>query len=72
VDGNLALSRAFGDFQYKDQPNMQAKDQAVTAFPDITVTQRKKADKFIVLACDGIWDCLSNEECVERINKYYI
>ena len=26
VDGNLALSRAFGDFQYKDQPNLDWKD----------------------------------------------
>ena len=26
VDGNLALSRAFGDFQYKDQKNKVAGD----------------------------------------------
>lgn len=30
-------------------------------------------DEFIVLGCDGIWDCLSNEECVkyvrDRINR---
>lgn len=26
VDGNLALSRAFGDFQYKDKPNMKPED----------------------------------------------
>ena len=30
-------------------------------------------DEFIVLGCDGIWDCLSNEECVkyvrDRINS---
>ena len=44
----------------------------MSCYPDVTVTQRKKGDKFIVLACDGIWDCLSNEECVEKINKYYI
>lgn len=35
VDGNLALSRAFGDFQYKDQKNLKAENQAVTCFPDI-------------------------------------
>ena len=28
-------------------------------------------DKFIVLACDGIWDCLENAECCEKINKLY-
>ena len=70
VDGNLALSRAFGDYQYKDSPKLGWKEQAVTAHPDITVTKRKAGDKYIVLACDGIWDCLSNEECCQRINDY--
>lgn len=36
VDGNLALSRAFGDFQYKDQNQLGPEDQAVTANPDLT------------------------------------
>jgi len=63
VDGNLALSRAFGDFQYKDDSKKSWKDQAVTANPDLTVTKRKKGDKYIILACDGIWDCVTNEEC---------
>ena len=40
VDGNLALSRAFGDFQYKDQPALSPENQAVTADPDFTTHQR--------------------------------
>ncbi len=24
-------------------------------------------DEFLVLGCDGIWDCLSNEECVKYV-----
>lgn len=70
VDGNLALSRAFGDFQYKDSAKSGWKDQAVSANPDVTITKRKKGDKFIILACDGIWDCLSNEECCKKVNDY--
>ena len=44
VDGNLALSRAFGDFQYKDQNQLSAEQQAVTANPDLTRTERTKRD----------------------------
>lgn len=69
VDGNLALSRAFGDFQYKDQPSLDAKAQAVTAYPDVTKNARESGDKFIILACDGIWDCLTNEKCIETLEQ---
>lgn len=41
----------------------------MSAFPDITVRERKKDDKFVIIACDGIWDCLSNEEACESVNK---
>ena len=44
VDGNLALSRAFGDFMYKDKPKFSAEEQAVTADPDITIRDRKSDD----------------------------
>jgi serine/threonine protein phosphatase PrpC len=35
VNGMLALSRALGDFEYKQNKLLKAMDQAVTAFPDI-------------------------------------
>lgn len=31
------------------------------------VFKREKKDEYIVLACDGIWDCVSNEECVKKV-----
>lgn len=65
VDGNLALSRAFGDYQYKDSVTLSPEQFAVTAYPDIVKRPRSSDDKFIMLACDGIWDCLTNEKCVE-------
>lgn len=63
----MALSRAFGDFQFKDQRNLKPEEQAVTCDPDITEFKRRKTDKFIILACDGIWDCLTNEEAVKKM-----
>ena len=69
VDGSLALSRALGDLEYKDRADLGARDQAVTAFPDILIRQRDENDMFIILACDGIWDCLTNEACIEKLDE---
>ncbi len=30
--------------------------------PDIVVEPRHQDDEFIVIACDGVWDCMSNDE----------
>lgn len=53
VNGNLALSRAFGDFDFKRNSNIIAEKQIVTADPDIIDRQLTEEDEFIVLACDG-------------------
>ena len=42
----------------------------MTAHPDVTVRDRNNKDEFIMLACDGIWDCLSNEQCVKNMHQY--
>jgi len=67
VDGSLALSRAFGDLEYKDRDDLNSKEQAVTPWPDVIKRERNTNDMFIILACDGIWDCLTNEACVEKL-----
>uniref|UniRef100_A0A914D7H4 protein-serine/threonine phosphatase n=1 Tax=Acrobeloides nanus TaxID=290746 RepID=A0A914D7H4_9BILA len=65
VNGNLALSRALGDFAFKRNENKSAKEQIVTAFPDVTTCDVNKDLEFIVLACDGIWDVMSNQEVID-------
>lgn len=60
VNGNLALSRSLGDFEYKNNPILKPKDQMVTAYPDITVEKIQSDCEFIIIACDGIWDCMSS------------
>lgn len=60
VNGIIAVSRAIGDWEYKSQ-QLKLEDNAVTSFPDITVETIKPDTDFIIVACDGIWDCLTSQ-----------
>ncbi|KAJ1657414.1 Protein phosphatase 2C 2 [Dispira simplex] len=70
VNGNLALSRAIGDFEFKQNHNLPPEEQVVTADPEITEHQLTPEDDFIVLACDGIWDCLPSQFVIDYIHKH--
>ncbi|KDQ11486.1 hypothetical protein BOTBODRAFT_35362 [Botryobasidium botryosum FD-172 SS1] len=69
VNGNLALSRALGDFDYKKDPKAQPEKQIVTADPEITEHIINEEDEFLVLACDGIWDCLSSQQVCNFVRR---
>lgn len=69
VNGNLALSRAIGDFEFKKSINLPAEEQIVTALPDIIEHELSDDDEFVVLACDGIWDCLTSQQVVEVVRR---
>lgn len=38
----------------------------ITAEPDITATRLQEGDRFFILACDGVWDCLTNQQAVRH------
>ncbi|KAG0742574.1 hypothetical protein G6F62_005351 [Rhizopus arrhizus] len=67
VNGHLALSRALGDLNFKSNTQLTPDRQAVTAEPDIIEHLITDHDEFMVLACDGIWDCLSSQEVVDFV-----
>lgn len=67
TNGVLSLSRALGDFDYKTNEQLKAQDQIISAFPDVLELPLTEKTEFIITACDGIWDCLNNEEAVKRI-----
>ncbi len=55
-----------------DAPMMRPSDQKVSPFPDIIVQNRDpKEDEFVVLACDGIWDVQTNQDCVKMVAKIF-
>lgn len=69
VNGNLVLSRAIGDFEFKKSAELSPELQIVTAFPDVTVHELADNDEFLVVACDGIWDCQSSQAVVEFVRR---
>lgn len=69
VNGNLALSRALGDYIFKKNDQKKLDEQIVIAWPDIEEKPVTKDLEFIVLACDGIWDVMTNEEVVEFVRS---
>ncbi|KAI5784663.1 phosphatase 2C-domain-containing protein [Geopyxis carbonaria] len=69
VNGNLALSRAIGDFEFKKSADLPPEQQIVTAFPDVVVHDISEDDEFLVVACDGIWDCQSSQAVIEFVRR---
>jgi protein phosphatase 2C family protein 2/3 len=51
----LALSRAIGDFEFKQNTSLPPEEQVVTANPDIIERTLESSDEFIIIACDGIF-----------------
>lgn len=51
----LNLSRALGDHYYKTNKTLQLEDQMISPLPDIVTQEITSEDKFLVVACDGIW-----------------
>lgn len=60
VDGQLAVARAFGDKSLK---------RHLSSEPDIKVEMIDDDVEFIILASDGLWKVMTNDEVVESIKS---
>ncbi len=60
VEGVLAVSRAIGDVNLKP---------FVTCEPDFVTRKIQEQDMFLVLASDGLWDVMSNEDVANFVIK---
>ncbi|CAJ1080202.1 protein phosphatase 1bb isoform X1 [Xyrichtys novacula] len=70
VNGSLAVSRALGDYDYKCVDGKGPTEQLVSPEPEVCVLERAaEGDEFVVLACDGIWDVMSNDELCEFVRS---
>ena len=54
MENNLAMTRVFGDYSLDKN--------IVPALPDIIQYERNASTAYVIIACDGIWDVMSNEE----------
>lgn len=66
VNGNLNLCRALGDFEYKKSEELPQEQQMITSCPDVYTWVCTPGD-IVVLACDGIFDVLTNEETIQFV-----
>ena len=57
------MSRSIGD--------LVAARAGVIPVPDLIEYHLESSDKFLVLASDGVWEFISNEECINIISNYY-
>ena len=46
-------------------------EQLVSPDPEVTCIERDEQDNYMMVACDGIYDVMSNEEIVEFINDRF-
>ncbi len=70
VEGNLAVSRALGDFEFKDV-GRAPEETKVTAKPDVIVHERTPSDDCLILACDGVWDVFKSSDAVNLCREVY-
>jgi len=69
VNGDLNLSRAIGDKQYKTNAQLPPEEQMITAFPEVKTLKLSPLDEFLVLACDGVWDVKTNQQVVDFVGE---
>lgn len=71
VNGILALSRAFGDFNLKKnkQKQFMSEHGPVSSRPNITIVKLTQPSKNyrLILACDGLWDVFTNKQVVKMV-----
>ena len=58
--GNLSLSRALGDLEAHP---------FITQMPQIYSYRIHPKDKYIIVACDGVWDVMDNQEVIDLLKS---
>jgi serine/threonine protein phosphatase PrpC len=82
LDGALAISRAFGDHQFKvSKQQVDGKEETILtqpatsraciAVPATALRQMEPGDEFIIIGCDGLWDVMNHEEAAAWVRRRF-
>jgi len=69
VNGSLNLTRSLGDLEHKMNSSLKQEEQVITAFPDVRIEKRSADLNYLIIACDGIWDCLTSQQAIDFVNE---
>ena len=69
INGMLNLTRAIGDLKFKSNINLKRHEQSVIALPEITKIEDTEGIDFIIMGCDGVWDCVKRQMVCEFVEK---
>jgi serine/threonine protein phosphatase PrpC len=70
INGMLNLTRAIGDLKFKSNCNLKRHEQSVISLPEITKIEDTDDIDFIIMGCDGVWDCVKRQLICEYIDKH--
>ena len=65
VNGNLALSRALGDFAFKTKPDLAAEKQIISPEPEVVVHEVTEDLQFV-----GKIQCLKFKKTIKTLQKF--
>ena len=68
VNGILAVSRSFGDYEFKSNRKLDPTHQMVNCLPDVKQVTPPKDLDFVVLCSDGVHNAVPNQDIVNFIH----
>jgi len=69
VNGDLSVSRAMGDFEYKNDEKLKRDEQLIIVTPEITHRKITEKTEFVLMGCDGIWETKSTEKIMKLVSE---
>jgi len=69
VFGALAVARSFGDAKYK---RPKTSKDFVSWEPEMKVIELNTSHRYIIMACDGLWDVINHQQAAELTHRSFI